>query len=154
LAGCDLLTISPKLLAQLQETSGELPRRLDPAKADDLDISKVSMNRSTFDQMHSDDPMASEKLTEGIKGFSKALETLESLLKHRLMRLEGSTVVAQAADDIFQAYDLDGDGFITREEWIGTDAVFDALDVDSDGKITPAELKGSLGVLLQIAEAV
>ena len=46
-------------------------------------------------------------------------------------------MVTHATDDLFKAYDLDGDGFITREEWLGTDAVFDALDVDHDGKLTP-----------------
>ncbi|WP_297041633.1 transaldolase, partial [Thermosynechococcus sp. OHK43] len=77
LAGCDLLTISPALLQELQNTRGELKRKLDPAIAATLDIEKVPMDEATFRKMHAADEMASEKLEEGIKGFTKALETLE-----------------------------------------------------------------------------
>ena len=151
LAGCDLLTISPNLLAQLQETTGELSRKLDPTTAATMDIQKLDIDQTTFDQMHRIDRMAAQKLDEGIKGFSKALETLESLLASRLAKLESGTKVSTAATDIFRGYDLDGDGFITREEWLGSDAVFDAIDNDHDGKITPEEMGLGLGAILQIA---
>jgi transaldolase len=94
LAGCDLLTISPALLAELQATEEELPRKLDPAAALDQAIEKLSMDKATFDRMHSEDRMASEKLDEGIKGFTKALETLEQLLADRLTQLEAPTMAA------------------------------------------------------------
>lgn len=88
LAGCDLLTISPKLLEELQSKEGELPRKLSPEKAAAMDIEKITMDRETFDKMHSQDRMAREKLDEGIKGFTKALETLEQFLAKRLSCLE------------------------------------------------------------------
>ncbi|HEY9804398.1 MAG TPA: transaldolase [Leptolyngbyaceae cyanobacterium] len=88
LAGCDLLTISPGLLGELQATIGELPRKLDPAKAATSDIDKISIDKATFDKMHASDRMAYDKLDEGIKGFTKALEELETLLAERLARLE------------------------------------------------------------------
>lgn len=91
LAGCDLLTISPALLAELQATEAVLPRKLDPAQAASLEIEKLSMDKATFDQMHAADAMASEKLDEGIKGFSQALENLEALLAQRLIKLEAET---------------------------------------------------------------
>jgi transaldolase len=47
---------------------------------------------------------------------------------------------------------LDSDGFITREEWLGTDAVFDALDINHDGKITPADMGVGLGAAFHLAE--
>ncbi|PZV15808.1 MAG: transaldolase [Leptolyngbya sp.] len=154
LAGCDLLTISPKLLAELDSTEAELPRRLDPAKAATLDIEKLAIDKATFDQMHAEDRMATDKLDEGIKGFTKALEALEQLLESRLSQLEAGGTLNHVADDIFHAYDLDGDGFITREEWLGTDAVFDALDEDHDGKISPKEMGAGLGTaVLQLAQA-
>ncbi len=88
LAGCDLLTISPALLDELHHTVGELVRKLDPAIASQSDIEKITMDKDTFDAMHLSDRMASEKLDEGIKGFSKALVTLEELLTARLAKLE------------------------------------------------------------------
>jgi transaldolase len=148
LAGCDLLTISPSLLKELQSSEGELPRKLDPSQAAVQEITKIPMDEATFVKMHSEDTMASQKLEEGINGFSKALETLEKLLIDRLARLEGEEYVSHATADIFKAYDLDGDGFITREEWLGTDAVFDALDTNQDGKITPVEMGAGLGAVL------
>ena len=151
LAGCDLLTISPKLLTQLEATQADLPRKLDPAKVSSMDIEKIPMDEAAFRQMHDADPMANEKLDEGIKGFSKALETLENFLATRLTQLtEGEKMVTHAMDDLFKAYDLDGDGFITREEWLGTDAVFDALDVDHDGKLSAAEIGAGLGAAFQL----
>jgi len=155
LAGCDLLTISPKLLAQLDGTEESLVRRLDPEKAKTMAIDPIAMDEATFRQMHSQDRMASEKLEEGINGFSKALETLEKLLVERLCaRMEGEHLVDHAAQDLFKAYDLDGDGFITREEWLGTDAVFDALDLDHDGKITAEEINAGFGGAVQPTAAV
>lgn len=151
LAGCDLLTISPQLLDELNSTTAELPRKLDPYQTATMDIEKITIDQATFDQMHSEDRMASEKLEEGIKGFSKALEALENLLAERLARIEGKEVINHAAEDLFRTYDLDGDGFITREEWAGTDAVFDALDENKDGQITPEEMAAGLGAAFRLA---
>lgn len=154
LAGCDLLTISPALLGELDEKTGDLPRKLDPVLAAKSDMEKISLDAETFQKMHEADRMASEKLDEGIKGFTKALETLETLLTDRLARIDGEAKRGLSAEDMFRLYDLDGDGFISREEWMGTDAVFDALDVNKDGKITPEEMKAGLGAVLQVAAKV
>ena len=88
LAGCDLLTISPQLLGELEAGQGELTRKLDPAKAKTLDIEKLTIDEETFKKMHAEDRMANDKLAEGIKGFSDALEKLEALLAKRLTELE------------------------------------------------------------------
>ena len=87
LAGCDLLTIAPKLLGELESTEGTLVRKLDPAKAKDLNIEKIPMDKATFDKMHAEDRMATDKLKEGIEGFSKALEDLEKALETRLAEI-------------------------------------------------------------------
>jgi transaldolase len=96
LAGCDLLTIAPSLLAELQSTEGELPRKLDPAKAASAPIEKITMDRATFDRMHEENRMANDKLSEGIIGFEKALVSLEDLLAKRLAELENQPETAEA----------------------------------------------------------
>jgi len=151
LAGCDLLTISPALLKELAEAEGVLERKLDPALAATSDLARIEIDKETFDAMHAADPMASDKLAEGIQGFTKALENTETLLARRLSQLESDTTLARSSGEIFQVYDLNGDGFITREEWLGTDAVFDAMDADHDGRISLAELRSGLGAILNLA---
>jgi transaldolase len=87
LAGCDLLTISPNLVAELDSIQAELPRKLDPAKAKQMTIEKISIDEAKFEEMHKADRMASDKLAEGIKGFSDALANLEKLLAKCLSEL-------------------------------------------------------------------
>jgi len=88
LAGCDLLTISPQLLAELEATEGELPRKLDPEVAQAMHIERIVMDKDVFEWMHDADRMATDKLKEGIEGFSAALVKLETLLAKRLAELE------------------------------------------------------------------
>lgn len=88
LAGCDLLTISPKLLAELDQQQEQLHRKLDPEKAKAMPIGKIYMNESIFESMHATDQMSNNKLREGIEGFSKALVSLEDLLASRLADIE------------------------------------------------------------------
>jgi transaldolase len=87
LAGCDLLTIAPSLLAELGETEGVLVRKLDAEKARTLDIPKIVVDQTAFERMHNADRMSFEKLAEGIAGFTKALENLEAQLTTRLLTL-------------------------------------------------------------------
>ena len=91
LAGSDLLTISPQLLAELEATEAELPRKLDPEAAKSMSIDKIPMDKDIFVAMHAADRMATDKLKEGIEGFSAALVKLESLLAGRLAELESRT---------------------------------------------------------------
>ena len=65
LAGCDLLTIAPNLLAELEKTEAELPKKLDAAKAASMDIPKLTMDEATFRKMHEEDRMANDKLEIG-----------------------------------------------------------------------------------------
>jgi transaldolase len=90
LAGCDLLTIAPKLLQELDSTEGELKRELDPEKAKAMNIQRIPMDEETFERMHKEDRMAHDKLKEGIEGFSKSLEDLEQLLEKRLTELRAN----------------------------------------------------------------
>ena len=69
LAGCDLLTISPDLLAKLASTEGELPRRLTLESAAASDASHIALDEEAFRWMHNEDAMATDKLAEGIRAF-------------------------------------------------------------------------------------
>ncbi len=87
LAGCDLLTISPKLLAELDAAEGEVPRKLDPEAAKRAKVERIDMTEATFRKMHAADEMATFKLQEGIDGFTKSLVELEGVLGKRLDQL-------------------------------------------------------------------
>ena len=152
LAGCDLLTISPKLLDQLRNADQPLTRKLDAANPGAAEP-ELHVDRVTFDQQMASDRMASDKLSEGIKGFSKAIETLEQQLGHRLAELEGGAAFGHAIQEIFLLNDFNGDGCITRDEWLGTDAVFDALDQDHDGRLTQDDVRQGFGAALALSAA-
>jgi len=78
LAGSDLLTISPDLLDQLEKTEGTLERKLDPAKAAAANKDeRLRLTEKTFRWMHNEDPMATERLAEGIRKFNADAVKLE-----------------------------------------------------------------------------
>jgi transaldolase len=85
LAGCDLLTISPQLLEELQKGNGELTRKLDASKAASVNKdAKISLDEKTFRWMHNEDPMATEKLAEGIRQFGVDTVKLEKAIGPKL----------------------------------------------------------------------
>ena len=84
LAGCDLLTISPKLLDQLQDTPGDLPRKLSDESADASTDEKVSLNETAFRWELNEDACATEKLAEGIRRFAADTVKLEEFLAPKL----------------------------------------------------------------------
>jgi len=77
LAGCDLLTISPELLDQLEKTEGTLERKLDPAKSQASKDERLRLSEKAFRWMHNEDAMATEKLAEGIRKFNSDARHLE-----------------------------------------------------------------------------
>ncbi len=80
LAGCDLLTIAPALMEELQNSEGELPRKLSPEMASDADIVRIELDEVRFRWMMNADAMATEKLAEGIRGFTADTLKLEQLV--------------------------------------------------------------------------
>ena len=80
LAGCDLLTISPELLAQLAASEAPLSRALDPEAARTLDIPAVRYDEAAFRFALNEDAMATEKLAEGIRAFVVDTIKLEALM--------------------------------------------------------------------------
>jgi transaldolase len=84
LAGCDLLTISPNLLAELENTQGELIRKLDSEKSKTADIQRIHLGELNYRWMHNEDAMAVEKLSEGIRKFAEDLVKLEKFIADKL----------------------------------------------------------------------
>jgi transaldolase len=80
LAGCDLLTISPELLAQLAAAEGPVQRALDPQQARSAEIARVHFDEAQFRWALNEDAMATEKLAEGIRAFGADAIKLEKLM--------------------------------------------------------------------------
>lgn len=90
LAGCDRLTISPKLLDELSACStdnnnNKVEQKLDADKSSSMtDIEKIIMNEKVFRWMMNEDAMATEKLSEGIRNFTKDIIKLETIIKEKM----------------------------------------------------------------------
>lgn len=81
LAGCDLLTISPQFLGELQNSQEKVVRKLNPAESKNSRINEIHLDEKTFRLMLNDDAMATEKLSEGIRNFAKDAGKLEALIR-------------------------------------------------------------------------
>ena len=84
LAGCDLLTISPDLLDELQSTEGDLPRKLSEEAASQCGCEKISLDETAFRWELNEDACATEKLAEGIRRFAADTAKLEEFLAGKL----------------------------------------------------------------------
>ncbi len=80
LAGCELLTISPDLLGELAKTEGTLVTKLTPGLAAKAAVNRITADEKTFRWLMNEDPMATEKLAQGIRSFAADLVKLEALL--------------------------------------------------------------------------
>ena len=83
LCGCDLLTISPGLLAELSASQDQVTQQLDAEAARSMQTERVSMDENTFRWMLNEEAMATEKLAEGIRGFAADLDKLRALIAAR-----------------------------------------------------------------------
>jgi transaldolase len=84
LAGCDLLTISPDLLKQMEDTEGDVKSRLSAEAARASDAKQIHLDEKTFRWMHNEDAMATEKLAEGIRKFYADARKLEQYARSRV----------------------------------------------------------------------
>ena len=84
LAGCDFLTISPDILAQLAESTVPLTRKLDASVAQGANIDRIVLDEKTFRYQLNDDAMATEKTAEGIRKFSADIVKLEHFIATKL----------------------------------------------------------------------
>lgn len=84
LAGCDLLTIAPKLLEELKHTTSPVPRKLNADAVKNMPIEKIDLNEKTYRWMMCENPMATDKLAEGIRNFAKDIVKLEEMIAKRI----------------------------------------------------------------------
>jgi transaldolase len=80
LAGCDLLTISPTLLGELEELEVEVERKLDAHGSASMEMEKLHLDEKRFRWMHNENPMAVEKLSDGIRRFTSDLLKLQQFI--------------------------------------------------------------------------
>jgi len=84
LAGCDLLTISPQLLEQLDSSSETINPHLTAESAKKHEIEKITIDEKSFRWMHNEDEMATDKLAEGIRKFAVDAIKLENLIREKI----------------------------------------------------------------------
>jgi transaldolase len=89
LAGCDRLTIAPALLEQLAADNGNLPRRLDPQRPGEAPA-RIVLDEKTFRFQLNEDPMATEKLAEGVRQFTKDLYALRALTRAKFVQADAA----------------------------------------------------------------
>ena len=85
LAGCDLLTISPKLLQELKDSTDEVQHKLNPDNSKQLSIDPISIDEKSFRWLMNQNAMATEKLAEGIRKFTVDLEKLEKFISQEYL---------------------------------------------------------------------
>lgn len=96
LAGCDLLTISPELLKELQEAEGDVPRKLDPKDSQRFGGKKRKIDEKAFRWGVNDNAMAIEKLSEGIRKFAADTVKLEKFVEKLVEESSGSSNIKKA----------------------------------------------------------
>lgn len=84
LAGCDLLTISPALLEELQNQEGPITQKLSPQKAKGMPLNKIEVDERIFRWHLNENAMATEKLAEGIRKFAADQRKLEKFIENRV----------------------------------------------------------------------
>jgi transaldolase len=84
LAGCDLLTISPGLLAELQSSTDSIERKISPETAQKMDIDRIEITEKSFRWLFSEDAMATDKTAEGIRNFAVDIRKLEAMIQEKL----------------------------------------------------------------------
>jgi len=84
LTGCDRLTISPGLIAELQASNEPITKKLCATAAVDMDIPKIDVDEKSFRWLNAQDAMATQKLAEGIRGFTGAIVELETIIQAKM----------------------------------------------------------------------
>ncbi len=84
LAGCDLLTISPALLGELEKMEVQVERKLAEEMSGEMELDQIHLDERGFRWMHNENPMAVEKLSDGIRRFTSDLLKLQDYIMERM----------------------------------------------------------------------
>jgi transaldolase len=84
LAGCDLMTIAPSFLSELEKAEGVVENKLNPKKSKKADIKKLELDEKKFRWLLNENAMATEKLAEGIRKFTEDIVKLENVLMGKI----------------------------------------------------------------------
>ena len=84
LTGCDLLTIAPKLLAELEASNEAVEAAMSVEEAKKQELEKINLDEAKFRWMLNEDQMATEKLSEGIRKFAVDQEKMDAMVRERL----------------------------------------------------------------------
>jgi len=144
LAGVEMLSLPTPLLDELASREGEVEARVGTPGAQSRGADKIAIDAASFKKLHAADDLSSSKLQSAVQNASWGYVSQEKQLgewitKRQDVAAESSTLA------LFRIWDYDGDGYIDREEWNGTDEVFNALDRNNDGRISLEEMAVGLG---------
>ncbi len=143
LASCELLCLPPKLLS-LRPAEGEATKPVTAPPGPTTAADKLEVDAAKFQSLHAADPVSSTKLQSSVKNLSWAVVSQENQLANWISQQQGEAAELSTLA-LFGIWDHDGDGFIDREEWCGTEEVFNALDRDNNGRISLEEMAIGLG---------
>jgi transaldolase len=143
LAGREMICLPPKLLSLLP-SEGDGDQLLATAPPATTPADKVTVDAARFQALHAADPVSATKLQSSVKNLSWAVVSQEKQLADWISTEQGEAAELSTLA-LFGTWDHDGDGFIDREEWCGTEEVFNALDRDNNGRISLEEMAIGLG---------
>lgn len=136
----DRLLLPPKLLQLLEGSTADLPPPSGPVAAPKA----LELDAATFHALHRDDEVAHAKLAASVQNLNWAIKSQEKQLTEWIESRQ-DRAAERSTLSLFEIWDYDGDGFIDREEWGGSEAVFNALDINHDGRISLEEMAIGLG---------
>ncbi|MBW2456116.1 MAG: hypothetical protein JRI68_16475 [Deltaproteobacteria bacterium] len=143
-SSAELLSVPPKLLSLVPEELADAPAETASAAPVDGTPAKLEVDAAKYQSLHAADPVATSKLQSGVKNLSWAVVSQQKQLANWIGNQQDEAAELSTIA-LFSIWDYDGDGFIDREEWGGTDEVFNAIDRDNNGRISLEEMAIGLG---------
>jgi len=144
LAGIEYMSLPSALIDELRGRTEELPPHSPRAALQPSTEGRLTVDAAAYNRLHAADPLATSKLQDGVRNLSFAAVAQQQQLGEWIQKRQDEAAETSMLA-FFRVWDFDGDGYIDREEWNGTDQVFNALDRDKDGRISVAELALGLG---------